>query len=402
MDKLQVRAILAAVLAVTALTATGCGSDPKSEAETTVDLTKLDTGSYATKPQQLVPNDAARMSRNMEAARLGDFVPLPQQIDPALTHNVGGVHAFIDVKAFGSSSPFASFDADAFTASTSGLVAGFGTAAASNEDHLGLGYILRHSVMIFETDAAATAAATALSGMRFDTKTAPDPVQSPAYPSAHVVWIPEYQALSSWYATGRYVIGDVVNHHENMDLKVSDLNALVTLSDKAIGVTVERLKAFQPTPVDQLGALPLDPQGILRLALLRPDGDQAAFGFDGTLSRAAALHREDNPDSGRALFDKTGVDYIAYGAGKLVRTRDAAAAEQFVGVESVGRLWTKIESPPGLPNARCVKYQGPEMFQFPYQCFVTNGRYAAAMWSQQPQDVYQRISAQYAILANDK
>ncbi|WP_458686069.1 DUF7373 family lipoprotein [Nocardia tengchongensis] len=402
MDKLQVRAILAAVLAVTALTATGCGSEPKSAAETTVDLAKLDTGSYETKPRQREAIDPVRMGRNLEALRLGDVVPIPSQIDPALTHNAGGVHAFIDVKAFGASSPFGSFDNDAFTASTPGLVAGFGTAASSNADSLGLGYILRHSVMIFETDQAAAAAATALSGMRFETITTPDPVQSTAHPDAHVVWIPQFQSLSSWYATGRYVIGDVVNHHENMDLKKSDLNALISLSDKAIGVTVERLKDFRPTPLDQLAALPIDPQGMLRLSLIRPDGDQTSFALEGTLSRTAALHREDVPDTGRALFDKTGVDFIAYGAGRLIRTRDAAGAEQFFASEAFGRLWNKIESPPGLPNARCTKYQGPKVFQFPYQCFVTYGRYVAEMWSQQPQDVYQRISAQYAMLANDK
>ncbi|GAB3207379.1 hypothetical protein GCM10027262_20390 [Nocardia tengchongensis] len=402
MDKLQVRAILAAVLAITALTATGCGSEPKSAAETTVDLTKLDTGSYATKPQQLVPKDAAWMSRNLEAMRLADAVPLPQQIDPALTHNLGGVHAIVDVESFGNSSPFASFDGDQFTAATPGLIAGFGTAAASNADTKGLGYTLRHSVMIFDSDAAATAAATALSGMRFETITTPDPLRSTVYPDAHVVWIPRFQALSSWYATGRYVIGDVVNHHENLDLEISDPNVLLALSDKAIGVTIERLKGFQPTPVDQLAALPIDPQGFLRLALIRPDGDQTAFALQGTLSRDAALHREDDPNEGRALFDRLGVDYIGYGAGRLVRTRDAAAAEEYVDVESVGRVWRRIDSPSGLPSARCVKYQGPVVFQFPYRCMVAHGRYAAEMWSQQPQDLYQRISAQYAILANDK
>ncbi|WP_433670736.1 DUF7373 family lipoprotein [Nocardia sp. CA-136227] len=401
MDKLRVRAIAAALLAITALVTGGCGSDPGAAAET-VDLGKLDTGSYATKPQQLVPKDPARMSRNLEALRLADAVPLPQQIDPALTHNLGGVHTFIDVKAFGNSSPFASFDNDAFTAATPGLVAGFGTAAASNADTKNLGYTLRHSVMIFESDAAATAAAIALSGMRFDTITNPDPLQSTGYPSARVVWIPQFQALSSWYATGRYVIGDVVNHHENVELKISDPNVMLALSDKAIGVTVERLKDFRPTPVDQLANLPIDPQGILKLTLIRPDGDQTAFALQGTLSRDAALHREDDPNEGRALFDKYGVDFMGFGAGRLVRTRDAAAAEGFVGVESVGRAWHRIDSPQGLPNARCVKYQGPVVFQFPYRCMVAYGRYAAEAWSQQPQDVYQRISAQYAILANDK
>ncbi|WP_157513923.1 DUF7373 family lipoprotein [Nocardia concava] len=397
----RARVGLVAGLAFTVIASAGCGSDSAAATGATVDLTKLDTGSYATKPQQLEPKDPDRMGRIMEALRLGDVMPLPKDIDPALTHNLGGVHPFIDAKAFGTKSVFASFSAENFTASTPGLVAGFGTAAASNEDHYGLGYQLRHAVMIFDSDEAASAAAGALAGMEFDKEKA-DPTASVVHPSAHVVWIPKFQALASWYTTGRFVISDVVNHHENMALDNSDLPALLALSDKAISVTVDRLKTFQPTPVDKLTELPFDPQGLLRLALLRPDGDQTAFGMLGTLNRQTALHLADDPDKERELFDKTGVDYIGYGAGKLVRTRDAEAAQKYFGEVAFGRLVHRIDSPPGLPTARCVKYQGPETLQFPYLCYVTYGRYAVEMWSQQQQDVYQRISAQYAILANDK
>ncbi|MEV6771305.1 hypothetical protein AB0N05_22060 [Nocardia sp. NPDC051030] len=398
-SRARLRAALTAALAITVLWSTGCGSESEATVRASADLSKLDTGSYATKPQDLVANNPERMARNMEALRLADVVPLPQDVDPALTHNSGGAHPFVDAQSF-NNSPFESFDAPEFFAAIPGFVAGFAGAARSDEDR-DISYDLRHAVMIFGSDASATAAATALTGIKLDTRQG-IPAESAKYPSARITWIPDFQELAFWYPTGKFLIGGVVGNHENMSLSASDLDGLLTLSDKAITVISERLKGFEPTAQDKLAALPVDPEGMLRLTLLRPSGDQTAFGFDGALDRRGALHTVDDPDKGRALFEKTGVEFIGHGAGELVRTRDAAAAETYLNTVSANRFQHLIESPPGLPVAKCVKYQGPDSHQFPYHCYVTYGRYAAEVWSQQQQDVYQRISAQYAILANDK
>lgn len=226
-------------------------------------------------------------------------------------------------------------------------------------------------------------------------------LQSSSHPTAALIWLPDSQFLTAFYPSGQYLILTMADDYENHEETISDLPDLIAKSDKAIEVTVDRLRSFRPTPSDQLTALPLDPQGILRLALPRPDGDTTADAFDGTLDAHGALQTELDPTLSHASFDRDGVDAVSYGAGILYRTRDSAAAKDLV-LASADRFFRRIDSPAGLPNARCVKYHGPDVRMFPFVCSVTYGRYVAEMWSRQQQDVFQRISAQYAMLANNK
>ncbi|MGV9409154.1 DUF7373 family lipoprotein [Nocardia sp. NPDC003693] len=399
----RLRAALAATVAITILTTTGCGSESEtSEANPApVDLGLLDTGSYNTKPQVLAANNAAVMARQLEALRLADAVPLPREIDPALAHfaDVGG--PFTSVKSFDDESIFGWLNSSEFDTNTPGLVGGFHSSAKTNEDD-SIATWVTNSVMIFDSESSATAAAVALARSGFNKPEGSEPAASTRYPSARIMWKSKSQALASWYAEGRYVINTLVQNSENSALEFSDQAGLIALADKAISVTTERLKSFQPTPPDKLADLPFDPQGMLQLTLLRPKGDNLAAAFEGVLSASGALHRSADVDADRRLYEQSGVDFISYGAVQLSRARDAAAAESMLHQAWPDRFVHKIESPPGLPNAVCTKYKGPNIYIIPFNCYVTNGRYLAASWSQQQQDAYQRISAQYAILANDK
>ncbi|MFD7841538.1 hypothetical protein ACFV4K_01180 [Nocardia sp. NPDC059764] len=398
------RAAAAAALAISVLVSAGCGSESHSAEQQTVDLTKLDTGSYATKPQQFEPKDAALAARTTEALRLGNVVPLPMDIDPALTHRMLGVQPFTGVDSFEGDPFLQVLDNEHFTANTPGLVAGFATSAKSDADN-NIAFSLREAVMIFDTADSATSAASALARGGFARTESPElaqPASSPQYPSASVTWVPNYQLLASFYATGRFVIVTVAQNTENMQLKVSDQPGLLNLSDKATSATVERLKNFQPTSTDKLAALPLDPQGILRLTLRRPTGDPMAYSFDGVLDNKGALHSSADPSKTAPRYDHTGVDYVGYGVGQMVRTRDTEAAKRYIQEIPVSRFEHRIDPPPGLPSASCYKAKAPNATQFSFHCYVTFDRYAVAVPAAQQQDVYQRTSAQYAILANNK
>ncbi|MFE3188689.1 hypothetical protein ACFXHA_06740 [Nocardia sp. NPDC059240] len=400
------RATAAATLAFCALASSGCGSESRAAEAKPLDLSKLDVGSYPTKPQDPTSTDPATRGRVIEALRLADAMPLAFEIDPALTEYVGGTHVFLKANSFAGYLNVDHFDSD-----TTGFISGFAAAAASSREsgH----YSLNNSVMIFDSDLAATNAAAALarSGLNLSSaKSAgiqPDsvPLQSNQHPAAQIVWSAHEQTFASWYPTGRYIIFTLILQPESSYLQnywnAAPDPAPFALADKAIDVTAGRLKSFQPTPPDKLAGLPLDPDGMLRLTLPRPEGDQTANAFTGTLDAHGALYDEDDPVK-RALFDKTGVDNVSYGAGQLIRTRDADSAQSYFDAAFADRYHRPIDAPPGIPNARCVKYHGPDTHQFPFTCHVTFGRYVASVWSQQQQDVYQRISAQYAILANDK
>lgn len=407
---LRLRAVVAAALAIAVLASSGCGSESDAAApEPTIDLSKLETGSYNTKPQEPAVTDPVATGRNIEALRLTEVMPLPKDIDPALTYGSGYGRPFT-----AADSPINGVDLSwlrftNFAADATGLVSGFHTAAQSNVEE-SLSFTLAEAVMIFDSDSSAAASAIALArsgfnGLDFDQKNnkyEPEPAVSPKYPSAHVIWKPHTQVLASWYATGRFVINTLVRNPENFELEVSDQAGLMALSDKAISVTADRLKTFVPTPPDKLVDLARDPEKMSRITLPLPREDNSDGTFEGVLSTAGDLHRRQDQTKARALFEKTGTDFISYGAGTLVRTRDAAAAKTYIKEVSTDKFRTRIESPPGLPTASCFEYHGPSGFELPFDCYVSNGRYAAHVEARQQRDAYQMISAQYAVLANDK
>ncbi|MEC3955003.1 hypothetical protein VMT65_18320 [Nocardia sp. CDC153] len=390
----------AVVVGLSIMVSAGCGTDSRSER---VDLGKLDTGSYATTPQDPKAADATVRARVIEALRLGNVMPVGSEVDPALTHNTDVAHVFVGKNSFSGYLNVEHFDSD-----TPGFVTGFATEAQAPAE--AGRYSLDNAVMIFDSDAAAAKAAEALARTGFDLKDDERAdlvsLQSDRHPAAHIIWHPKKQNLASWYPMGRFVLVTVINQAEEFYLQsywnAAPAPAPMALADKAIDVTADRLKSFQPTPPDKITGLPLDPDGILRLTLPRPEGDRTANAFPGALDKHGALHKADEPEVARALFERTGVDLVGYGAGELVRTRDSAAARTYFDTAFIDKFQHRIDSPPGLPNARCVKYHGPRQSAFPFTCYVTFGRYVASVWSQQQQDVYQRISAQYAILANDK
>lgn len=398
---------LAVVLSVSVLASSGCGSDsePTTSDPVTVDIAKLDVGPYSSKPQELVPKDRTLMGRNLEALRIARLMPLPEDIDPALSKYDGGVAPFTQREDFSAGSVMDVLDGEHFNESTPGFVSGFNIRGRSNQDST-ISTSIYAAAMLFETDEAAATAAPALarngftSTFRYNDGT--EPARSMQFPSASVIWTPRMQTLASWYAVGRFVIVSVSHSMENAMLDVSDQAGLVSLADRATSVIAERLKNFQPTPADKRSQLPMDPEGMLRLTLTRPSGDQTAYAVTGTLDRNTALHRALDRQTTRALYDKTGVDFVSYGAGELVRTRDPAAAQTYVKEVSTSRFLHRVDSPPGLPTALCKRYRGPRPREFPFQCFVSYDRYVAVVWSQQQQDAYQRISAQYAILASDE
>ncbi|MFD7841536.1 hypothetical protein ACFV4K_01170 [Nocardia sp. NPDC059764] len=390
-------------------TMTGCGAESTAREVESVDPTSLDTGSYATAPTQVTASDADAAGRAAEAMRIGDAMPLPMDIDPALTINTGGVRPFTSVSDLlipemrGGKSAFGWLEDTAFTTDPTGFTAGFATSAQTDVD-ADLGYQLTDLVLSFDNAGDAAAAAEVFASARFLDwgEGSGEPTRSEAHPGALLSLQPVRQVVAGFYPVGSFVIGTLIQNQEKASEKISDLPDLIAKFDKAIAVTEDRLKSFHPTPPDRLTSLPLDPLGMSRLTLPRPAGDRTAHGFNGALDAHGALHREYDSGEALSLFAKDGVDAVGYGAGVLYRTRDDTAAKDLLDTYFVDKFRHRIEAPAGLPGARCTKYHGPNRRAFPFDCTVAYGRFVAHVWSQQRQDASQRISAQYAILANDK
>ncbi|MFF2552642.1 hypothetical protein ACFVUS_16670 [Nocardia sp. NPDC058058] len=396
---------MVALVVIVMLAIAGCGTESTAaEQDPPVDLNALDVGGYQHEPMDFAPKSRPFVSRVFEAERLGAYVPLASEIDPGLKVNrADSVHAFLGPDEAHPSPMYAWLKKDGFGDDAKGFIAGFATKGESSDDYT-ISYSVATSVLLFDSDRSASTAATALAARGWSSVSGDiqvEPVRSAAHPEAISSWRPDAQVLASWYATGRFVIVALAESMDNRTLKISDRSQLQSLTDRAITVTSERIKTFQPTAPDRIGDSPLDPDGLLRISLRRPDGDSFT-NMPGVYSSAAFLHLDDHPATTKPQFDRYGVDRIAVDAMRLYRTRDAQAAKQFVAEIAIEKFTRRTGSPTGLPTAQCREYHGPEHLTYPFYCYVAFGRYVAMNWGSQLSEVHQRISAQYSILARSK
>ncbi|KAA8886444.1 hypothetical protein F3087_23455 [Nocardia colli] len=388
---------LAAGLAVLSVGTAGCGSDspPPSPA---VDVSQLDVGSYATAPREIgKPGfDRARLS---EGQRLAGFVPLPMDIDPRFSFQkisdasttLGFIETLYTLE----------ISADSFRASTPGFIAGFYSSAYSENDVL-IATALENTVLLFSDQQAAASAAAALAQTFAAQKGLSEAVSIPKYRDAHAFRKPGTQELYSFQAIGQYVIHTEIRDRAKVTLEITDLPAMVTLAERSSDAVAARLREFRPTSPDKLTDVPLDHDGMLGLALPRPNED-GWRNPPGIYDRAGALFMSNDPVRDKKLFDEAGVDWFAHNAGHLYRAGNPKSALLIRDSHSaLSKLFRRIDPPKNLPDARCRERRAKDVVVPRFHCVVSYGRYTAEVWSDQLIDVYQRISAQYAILAKAK
>ncbi|MFE6923301.1 hypothetical protein ACFVAV_19890 [Nocardia sp. NPDC057663] len=376
--------------------------------EPTVDLGLLDVGAYPTQPVDYGTQSADRMvlHRVCEAQRLAEVFPLPSEVDPSLTVlDDFSDNIFLDEKTNGSPRIHSDVSlkpitGDAFT--SAGFVAGFATSGASSEDGIWLGQTLSYAGLVYRDAAAAAIGATALADAGFNTGEA-EPVQLVRYPASRSAWQPKGQVQAAWHVIGSVVVIVVAESPENRALGITELAPLTSLVEGSLRVLSERLAAFRPTPFDQLAAMPLDTDGLLRQTVPEATGDKDA-NQRGTYDARADLHLRRYPQRYAGLYEENGVDRVAYRGATLVRARDADSARRYLADIAVGKYLAQEEPPAALPQARCARNRslrqgdGTEK----YTCSVAFGRYTATVYSAWLRDAQQRISAQYAILVNSR
>ncbi|MBF6289177.1 DUF7373 family lipoprotein [Nocardia cyriacigeorgica] len=392
-----------AILFTCALAAAGCGSDSEA-VEPTVDLAQLDVGGYSTLPRELGAPKNKDVPRFVEAQRLGNVMPLPVEIDPKLVYQPPGtVRPFLLPDESHPSPIHRWIKEDNFANDAKGFISGFSATGSSNKVN-SLAYTLSTSVLIFSDAKSATEAAANLSRAGFyeDDKYPVEPAKLAEYPDAHVRYQPGMQVLASWLATDEFVIVTIASNWMNKVLGESDLPGLSALSEKAIAATNTSLEKFEPTPPDKMMENSIDPDGMRSISLRRPEGD-SFLNVPGTYDLHGALHFPTDPVARKQEFEDAGVDRVAYDAGELYRTADAESARELMEKSSeLNRFFRSAESPKGLPQATCTEYKGPAQGAIRFYCHVTYDRYYAFMGAEQLLDAQQRISAQYAILANSE
>ncbi|WP_280366400.1 DUF7373 family lipoprotein [Nocardia wallacei] len=387
-----------------------CGSDSSGDhpqGDPVVEPSQLDVGNYPTKPRQLELPKNIFVARAAEAQRLANILPLPFEIDPNLKFgSESQVHVFLETEGEAKTHlgpMFRWVNEHNFTEATNNYVAGF-SATGLSDSAMNLSYELVNTTLIYSDETSARAAAEKLSQTEF--YAASDNIVEgatlAAYPDSIARWQPSSQTLVSWLARDKYVLVTIVSHHENKELKQSDLPFLETLAQKSMDTTLPSLQRFRPTPPDKLMSVPIDPDNMRNRSLPRLEGD-SFVNLPGTYDLHGSLNFFKEPKEAEALFTEAGVDRIAFDGGELIRARDSTAAAKLAEHrERPDRYSHTVDSPRGLPSAKCLEYRGPQISASRFICQMPYDRYVATTWAQQLHDAQQRISAHYLILANSK
>ncbi|WP_157121294.1 DUF7373 family lipoprotein [Nocardia miyunensis] len=366
-----------------------------------VDVRTLDTDSYSsTKPPALLNHLAAFGYAYLEAARLADAVLSPYEVEPRY---FWGAAAGAQVAPESVTEYLA--DPVVKVLYDNGFIVGFSTGAADSvtpltkavygtHDHEGI----RVTVLRFPDAASARSAAQQADAVDMALNSQNTRVELPKYADAFAHWRPTVPTLGSTLAHGAFVVNILA------DARTTDLTRLTEMTQKYLAAELPVLDKFVPTPDEKIAALQQDPDHILVRTL--HDGEVVGGPADGSeivYTLRAYLNYVQDQGTRYPVMRRAGIDRVAVAPSAYVfRTRDAAAAEQFV-VESahLGDAASRrdVDPPERVPNAMCVEnYTAPAAARF--RCFVAYRRYAALVLGQQLWRTQERAASQYALLAN--
>ncbi|MEV0033750.1 hypothetical protein [Nocardia sp. NPDC050793] len=388
------RIALACLTVLLALTV-GCGSEP----EASVDTSALDPGNYPTAPRDLSALRTADGGAVRESIRLGGLVPLPMDLDSRLVHgrtNFAGHHytarnppyrgsGISNLQNFGERVP--------------GLVAGWHTGGSRRAKRT-FGLDVSVGLLRFTTPDQATHAMHVLADASAEQYPPKQPLEIPGYPVGRT-YLTAHDSVQSWTAQGEYLLWAFVS---DGIATPPDPAPLLAFAKKLFDRQFELLRGFTPTPVGELADIPIDDLLARTLAAERPG---TLEDVTGTYTVPAALHLESRPDLTRRAFQDAKVDLIAYAGSRVYRAGDSAAAGRLTAflADQTPPGYDPIDAPPGLPDARCFREDpGPPQSAriiLEHRCYFSYDRYVAEVDANQPQDLAQRVSAQYLLLAND-
>lgn len=395
-DRLAIPRAVVATLATAVMLAgaAGCGSVVSGHGvRPKPDLSGLEAGNYPTEPIQYGTADDREAARYREGERLGDFVALPLEADPAyskLRIGTGGpvVLNRKDMQALVINDTFDEVAADL----TAGWVHTWGTdgdPTTSREMSI--------AVLMFPDAQTAERVAAGLEHDDFTFNTDNRPVQLPEYPHSKAHWRPGVASLGSWTSHDRYVVFIKYSDHSGK----SDLPTMIRQTESLLDVQMPLVDEFEPTRADELEKIELDPDRILALALPKSEQIVASLGPPSTFRGRGAMHFLGM--SSLEFIDEGQVSAIALAETVVIRSKSIAGADalwELLRPDDTSETHP-IDAPAGIDNARaeCFRrkadqYERPSSF-----CVLQTGKYFAHVEGVQIQDLHQKTSAQYALLA---
>jgi hypothetical protein len=363
-----------------------------------VDVASLKVGAFTPEPTAYEPSISSGPDiRMIEARRMLNYLAHPFEIDGDIT-DAGNLKFAYDAGSMIGTDYIPEKFRPAME--DNNLLAGVYMSAINTDLRSRKKLII--AIMRFPTDAAAGRA-----GDQFDQLANGEPgrhgIPIEGHPDARASSGTDISAFS-FISHGPYLI------LTNAGVPQPNQGALAEVIGKTINRQIELLDTQQPTPLDDVLDLPLDPDGIMRLALPKsPDYSDTFLTDDdfGAYQPSGQLHFERNPREAKEAFERSGVDLVGRRGGIVYRTRDLTTA---FGLQSAlvktGKNDEVLDPPPGLPDARCIKLDITDVIRnFDQLCAVVYGRYVGVVVTKAPlasrlnTALYQRAAAQYAVLA---
>lgn len=394
--KIRIASALCCATMAAALTGCAVGGTPVAAEP---DVRGLETGTYAT-DRHSYDDTAGSDGALVEGTRMSAAVVPAVRIDPSLSYGRGGT-VVPDVER-----------ALDFVANVSKpvlenrkFVTGYAALGSDKADPEGQkrpasdATAVTTAVFRFPDAASATLAARELEDV--DLAVSPDnrKLASTKYPEAYVHWRPNVPTIGAFLAHKEFVISLFIQRPR------ADATDLTSWVDKTLAAALTQLGTFTPTPFDKLEDLPIDPERLLARAVVKDraglDPDQHSFAV---YSPAHLVNNADDQAARQRLVDSTGAEHIALvDGGSITRVRDFAAAQALMNglIDTAGHYDT-LPAPADIPGAKCLQLnnEGDAEEEYKYRCYVPYKRYLGIVSSDQEPDVRQKISAQFALLAN--
>jgi hypothetical protein len=370
----------------------GCGN-----ADTDVDLTKLDVGTYSTAARNIPNPPSLPDGTVLEGIRMSDAVADTSQFGSALNHlwQAGPVPDTAGIVPIVGETGKRVLDG-------LGWVAGYRASYADTPalpdggappSYVGLSILL----LRFPSDAAAKEAASALELANWTDfgKTVAAPL--PTHPEIAARYTPGTGALLLDTAIGPFVLRLTLEAPpDGIEKHIGELDAVI---DKEQAL----LRDFEPTPVAEIPSLETDPDGQLARMVATdptkpppPSTTFAVYGSTGALRDQPPAIRKDR------LYEKWGVDRFAVsGTQHLYRLRDNQAAKDMAAelISQSSGIEQEIESVPNVPDSRCFHSDGPAEDAPGYTCRLVFDNVYTVVRANIASSVKEMTAAQYALLA---
>jgi serine/threonine kinase PknH len=397
--------VLAAGIGIWKLTGGKSKDNPTPSAAPAVDVSKLDVGTYATQPRSLPGPATEADGRFLAAFSLAEGQVDPYVVDPKLSYLYGTAvpdRKLAATAISGNSTPIVQPVLEQYGMVSAYIVQGV-PQRLQDFVRSPSGGALIDMVSGFPNPDSATKAATAMDAADFAVNPANQHASIPGYPQAVAHYQPNNRSMAATMASGSLVVSIL-----SSDTTADSVDALTQRVKAILDLQVPLMQNVIPPNDAALTSLPLDPDDMLRRAFVARDQPTISDSY-GTIGPKAAILCASSEAVKEGLYAQAGVDRCATTpSAQLLRAQDESAANTLLpklvdATRQAGTIDHDVASPDGLSDAKCYETKNAiwaDNASSRFFCWVSFGRYVAAVSSDEEKDARERAAAQYAILVH--